>query len=76
MYTTNDVSDVSGVQNFIARLGVYLIWQQSLFKSIDECQSFYRHFYKRNPYLIDDLLDYREYKLSILNIFLKKHLKI
>lgn len=70
--TTNTINDV---QNFINKLGLpYLA--NILFKTIGECQSFYRDYYKKNVNVIDDLLDYREYKLSTSNITLEKYLKM
>lgn len=36
--------------------------------TVEDCQSFYIGFYGRNSYTIDDLLDYRERKLSISDI--------
>ena len=43
-----------------------------LLKSEEECNYFYIGFLGRNRYIIDDLLDYREKKLSKSNITLDK----
>lgn len=69
MYTTIVSED------FFTRLGnTNLV--KVLFKTIDECQSFYQDYYKRNANIIDDLLDYREYKLSIWNTSLEQYLEM
>lgn len=43
-----------------------------LLKSEEDCREFYIDFFGRNVYAIDDLLDYREHKLSISDMSLDK----
>src|SRR5690606_4218091 len=38
----------------------------------DDCDSFYIGYYGRNNYIIDDLLDYREYRVSIADMSFDK----
>lgn len=47
-----------------------------LFKSVEDCNDFYIGYFGRNRHMIDDLLDYREYKLSIAKITLDKFITL
>ena len=37
---------------------------QVLFQNENDCKLFFEDFYLRNKYIVDDLLDFREYKIS------------
>lgn len=65
----------NNVQKFIDKLGLPTL-ANILLKTFDECQTFYRDYYKKNANVIDDLLDYREYKLSISDMTFDKYLEM
>lgn len=66
---------ISDVDNFINKLGLPNL-ANILLKTIDDCQLFYQDYYKKNTNVIDDLLDYREYKISISDITLDNFLEM
>lgn len=43
-----------------------------LLKSVEDCKDFYIGFFRRNRYVIDDLLDYREARLQLLETSLDR----
>lgn len=43
-----------------------------LFESEEDCKDFYISFFGRNRYIIDDLLDYREKKISNMKVTIDK----
>lgn len=71
--TTNIIND--GVQRFIDKLSLPNL-ASVLLKTIGDCQLFYQEYFRKNTNVIDDLLDYREYKLSISDITLEKYLEM
>jgi hypothetical protein len=67
------------VSNFIASLKLNDDCEslaKILFKTEEECRSFYLGFLGRNSYTMDDLLDYRENRLALsessIDLFLQK----
>lgn len=74
MMKTNTINDVR-VKTFIKKLKLpYLAYV--VLNTVDECQMFFREYYKRNRYAIDDLLEYRVHKIKALNISLEKFLEM
>lgn len=66
---------VSYVSNFIQSLKLQKMNKalaEVLLKSKEDCDNFYIGFLGRNPYTVDDFLDYREHKLSISDMTLDK----
>lgn len=47
-----------------------------LFETVECCQAFFESFYMRNRYLVDDVLDFREYKIQMskktLDLFIEE----
>jgi hypothetical protein len=70
-------SDTRGmeVQNFINKLGFDNL-TNVLFKTSEDCQLFYRKYYKTNVNVIDDLLDFREHKLETIEISLDQYFEL
>lgn len=63
----------SQVKTFIKSLKLpYLAY--AVLKTFDECQEFFRYYYMRNRYAIDDLMEYRIHKIKALNISLEEFL--
>lgn len=64
------------VGNFIESLELPKSIAEPLLKTVEDCQQFYSDFYNRNRHVADDLLDYREYKITkseiTLDIFLNQ----
>jgi hypothetical protein len=64
------------VENFIESLNLPLKEAMVLLECEEDCQKFFTDFYNRNKHVIDDLLDYREYKVEksqkTLDLFLKE----
>lgn len=77
---TTTLSEIDYINNFVNSIGVSSSKErelaQVLFKTVECCENFYIGFLHRNCYIIDDLLDYREYKLSIVNISVDKFIML
>jgi hypothetical protein len=72
---TNSVErELDKVENFIKSLALPERIAKGVLFTAECCNSFYEGFYGRNNYVIDDLLDYREEKLSKSKITLVKFL--
>jgi hypothetical protein len=52
------------VEHFIQSLKLPIEVASVLLESEKDCHQFFEGFYMRNKYVIDDLLDYREYKIE------------
>lgn len=63
------------VKNFIDSLELPKWIAESLFETVEEYQLFYIEYYGRNRYVIDDLLDYREYKIRNSQVTLELFLR-
>jgi hypothetical protein len=74
------LNEIDYIINFVDSIGVSSDKERELaevlFKSIKCCEKFYIGFLSRNSHMIDDLLDYREYKLSIANITVDKFITL
>lgn len=53
----------SKVENFVESLNLPKD-AVVLLETVEDCQNFFENFYMRNRYLVDDLLDFREYKIE------------
>lgn len=70
------IEQVSKVESFIESLTLPKSVASGALRTVEDCHEFYIGFYGRNKYAIDDLLDYREYKIEQSDITLEKFLKM
>lgn len=57
------ISTIDSVKNFKESLKLPNS-AEGLLVTITDCELFYESFYRRNLYVVDDLLDYRAYKIE------------
>ncbi len=57
-------TEKSKIGNFIESLNLPESIARVLLETEEDCKSFYADFFNRNRYIVDDLLDYREHKIS------------
>lgn len=71
---------IDEIGNFVDSIGVSSDKErelaQVLFKTVECCNDFYIGFLGRNRHMIDDMLDYREHKLSIADVTVDKFIKL
>lgn len=58
--TTQTTSKIEGFIESLSLPKDYCV----LFETVEDCQLFFESYYMRNRYLVDDLLDFREYKIN------------
>jgi hypothetical protein len=68
------VNSVDYLHDFIYLLNLPKEMALVLLKSTIDCQKFFAGYYGRNRYVIDDLLDYREFKIENSTITLEDFL--
>lgn len=68
------ITNVINVENFVDSLvlGTHRALAGILFQTEQQCRDFYIGFLGRNQHIIDDLLDYRENRLSMADISIDK----
>jgi hypothetical protein len=66
------VNICGSVEVFIQSLNLPKNVALVLFKSDLDCKEFFESFYGRNRYVVDDLLDYREFKIENSDMTLEK----
>lgn len=63
------------IQTFVKKLDLPPL-AYAVLKTFDDCRMFFRKYYKKNTYAIDDLLDYRKDKIKSLNVSLEQFLEM
>ncbi|GIN67038.1 hypothetical protein FKN04_12835 [Bacillus glycinifermentans] len=67
---------LDSVEQFIHSLSLPFVIAKGILRSDEDCHLFYNKFYMKNRNTVDDLLDFKEYKISKSNIELNEFLKI